>query len=255
MEKTGIKIPPAKQIAYVAVMCALLIAGQYVFSFVVGVEIVTLLMICFSSVFGVRSGVICAVSFSLLRCLIYGFSPTAVILYLVYYPSLAAVFGGLGHIKDNTFGRCPAGLVIAVNLLLCSLAAACALVYGFDVIKVSRLWKATADILIWVIFGLSCLLLLAFNALVVANKIFKKNVGAFLKLFTFASVAAVCTVCFTLLDDVITPLVLGSTRLTALTYFYASFTAMLPQTVCAIVTVSTLYLPLCAALKKATQHK
>ncbi|MDE6868772.1 MAG: hypothetical protein K2J83_06510 [Clostridia bacterium] len=251
METTGSKIPPAKQIAYVAVMCALLIAGQYVFSFVVGVEIVTLLLVCFSSVFGVRSGVICAVSFSLLRCLIYGFSPTAVILYLVYYPSLAAVFGGLGHIKNSTFERCPAWLIVAVNLLLIALMSACALVYGFDVIKVSRLWKTTAEVLIWVIFCLCFSELAVFNSLVIANKVFKKNTGTPIKLFAFASVAAVCTVCFTLLDDIITPLVLGSTRLTALTYFYTSFTAMLPQTVCTILTVLTLYLPLSSVLKKA----
>ena len=252
MENTGKKIPPSKQIAYIAVMCALLIAGQYVFSFVVGVEIVTLLLICFASVFGVRSGVICAVAFSLLRCLIYGFSPTAVILYLVYYPSLAAVFGGLGHIKNSTFQNCPAALIACVNLLLCLVMAACALAYGFNVVKVSKLWQTTAYVLIWVIFGLCLAELIAFNTLVVANRVFKKDTGQLLKLFTFASVAAVCTVCFTLLDDVITPLVLGSTRLTALTYFYTSFTAMLPQTVCTIVTVLTLYLPLCAALKKAT---
>ncbi len=252
MENTGKKIPPAKQIAYIAVMCALLIAGQYVFSFAVGVEIVTLLFVCFASVFGVRSGVICAVAFSLLRCLIYGFSPAAVILYLVYYPSLAAIFGGLGHIKDETFQSCPASLIICVNLLLFALMSACALVYGFDVIKVSKLWKATATVLIWVIFALCLALCIAFNALVIANRVFKKSTGTLLKLLTFASVAAVCTVCFTLLDDIISPLVLGSTRLTALAYFYTSFTAMLPQTVCAIVTVTALYLPLCAALKKAT---
>ena len=174
------------------------------------------------------------------------------ILYLVYYPSLAAVFGGLGHIKNETFQRCPAALIIAVNGLLLALMAACALLYGFDVIKVSKLWKATANVLLWVIFGLCAAVCIAFNGLVIANRVFRKNTGTLLKLFTFATVAAVCTVCFTLLDDVITPLVLGSTRLTALTYFYTSFTAMLPQTVCTIVSVTTLYLPVCAALKKAT---
>lgn len=252
MENTRKKIPPSKRIAYIAVMCALLVAAQYVFSFVVGVEIVTVLLVCFASVCGVRSGVICAVAFSLLRCLVYGFSPAAVILYLIYYPLLATVSGGLGHIKDETFKSCPAALVICVNLLLCTLMAACALVYGFDIIKVSKLWQTTAYVLIWVIFGLCFAELVAFNALVAANRVFKKDTATLLKLFTFASVAAVCTVCFTLLDDVITPLVAGSTKLTALSYFYASFTAMLPQTVCTIVTVLTLYLPVCAVLKKAT---
>ena len=76
-------MPPSKEIAYTALACALLIGGQYVFSFVAGVEIVTLLLICFSFVFGVRNGVICAVAFSVLRCLLYGFYPTAIILYLI----------------------------------------------------------------------------------------------------------------------------------------------------------------------------
>ena len=175
MENARTKIPPSKRIAYIAVMCALLIAAQYVFSFVVGVEIVTVLLVCFASVCGVRSGVICAVAFSLLRCLVYGFSPAAVILYLIYYPLLAAVSGGLGHIKDETFKSCPAALVICVNLLLCILMAACALVYGFDVIKVSKLWQTTAYVLIWVIFGLCFAELVAFNALAAANRVFTRT--------------------------------------------------------------------------------
>ena len=55
-----------------------------------------------------------------------------------------------------------------------------------------------------------------------------------------------CTICFTLLDDVISPLMLGMTFEGALVYFYASFTAMLPQTLCSIVTVGLMFYPLTA---------
>lgn len=232
-------------------MCALLIAAQYVFSFVTGVEIVTLLFVCFASVFGAVSGVFCAAAFSLLRCLVFGFSPQTVILYLLYYPFLAAVFGGLGRIKDETFNRCPAALTVLVNLLLSALLSACALSYGLDLIKVSKLFKTAADVLVWVIFALSLSALIAFNVFVILNRVYKRNTGGLLKVAAFASVAAVCTVVFTLLDDVITPLVSGYTRLSALAYFYTSFTAMLPQVVCTAVTVSALYAPISAALKKA----
>lgn len=244
------KIPPAKEIAYIAVTCALLIGGQYVFSFVAGVEIVTLILVCFSYVFGMRRGAICATAFSLLRCLIFGFSPTAVILYLVYYPLLAVVFGGLGHIKQSTFENFPWYFAVIVNALLLGIAVACALCYGLDLIKISRLLKVTVYVLLWVIFALCICLCVAFNCLLIAKKGFGKNTETLLKLITFASIAAVCTVCFTLLDDIITPLFWGYNSLTALTYFYTSFTAMLPQTVCTIVTVTALFLPLTAVLKR-----
>jgi hypothetical protein len=64
-------------------------------------------------------------------------------------------------------------------------------------------------------------------------------------------VAALCTICFTLLDDVITPLfTTGMDIDTVFTYFTTSLLAMLPQTACTIVTVSTLFYPLTALLYK-----
>ncbi|MDE6105339.1 MAG: hypothetical protein K2G38_06650 [Clostridia bacterium] len=247
------KISPSKEIAYIAVTCALLLGGQYVFSFVVGVEVVTLILACFACVFGIKRGVICAVSFSLLRCLIYGFYPTVVILYLVYYPFLAAVFGGLGHIKDKTFESFPLYFAVIINLLLLGLAAACAVCYCLDLIKVSRVYKYTVYALLWVIFALCLCLCIAFDGLFIAKKFFKKDTTAALKVITFASVGAVCTVLFTLLDDIITPLFFGYSKLTSLAYFYSSFTAMLPQTVCTIVTFTTLFLPLTSVLKRAAK--
>ena len=242
--------PPAKDIAYVAVMCALLIGGQYVFSFVAGVEIVTLLLACFSYVFGIRRAILCTVAYSLLRCLIFGFYPTVIILYLIYFPIFAAVFGGLGHIRKSTFENCPLSFTIFVNALLLGVAAACALCFGLDLIKVSRIYKITLQILLWVIFALCTALCIAFNCLIIAKKKFGKDTSVLLKVITVTSVAAICTILFTLLDDIITPLFWGYSRLTALAYFYSSFTAMLPQTVCTIVTVTTLFEPLTSVMKK-----
>ena len=86
----------AKEIAYIAVYCALLIGGQLLFSALPGVELVTLLLVCFAFVFGVVRGCVCATAFSLLRQLIFGFFPTVLILYLVYYNLLCLCFGWLG---------------------------------------------------------------------------------------------------------------------------------------------------------------
>lgn len=243
-------LPPSKEIAYIAVTCALLIGGQYVFSFVAGVEIITLISVCFAYVFGIKRGVLCAVAFSLLRCFIFGFYPAAVILYLIYYPLLAVVFGSLGHIKDGTFENYPVYFAVLVNVMLGGIACLCALCYGLDLIKTSRLYKVTLNVLLWVVFALCACLAVTFDGLFIAKKIFKKQTAGALKLITVTSLAAVCTVCFTLLDDIISPLILGLSFGGALAYFYSSFLAMLPQVVCTIVSVSTLFLPLTTILKR-----
>ncbi len=244
------KLSPAKEIAYIAVACALLIGAQYVFSFISGVEIVTLLFICFAYKFGIRDGVICAVAFSLLRCIIFGFYPTVIVLYLIYYPSLCTIFGALGHLKKSTFEKYPWYFAVAVNALLLGTAVISAVCCGCGLIKVSQVYRNTVYALLWVIFSLCTVLCIIFDGLLTAKKVFKKNTANALKIITFASIAAVCTISFTLLDDLITPLFFGYSRMTALAYFYASFTAMLPQTVCTIVTISTLFAPLNSVLEK-----
>ena len=85
-------------VAVVAVFTALLLAAQYALWFVKGVEVVTVLLLVFSYRFGVKCGVLSAVAFSLLRCLLFGFFPNVVLLYLIYYPLFAACFGILGNV-------------------------------------------------------------------------------------------------------------------------------------------------------------
>lgn len=56
--------------------------------------------------------------------------------------------------------------------------------------------------------------------------------------------AMVFTVLFTLLDDVITPLIYGFGQNAARVYFLQSLYAVIPQTICTFVTVSILFVPL-----------
>lgn len=236
----------SRDLAYIAVICALLLGGQFVFSFVVGVEIVTLILMCFSYRFGAKRGAICAISFSLLRCLIYGFYPTALILYLIYYPALAALSGLLGKRKNLS---APV-FAVTVNIILIGASVACAVCYFADIIRVAAVYAITIKVLLWVIFSL-CSALCAIYDVIYFSRI--KAKAEILKVILIASVGAVMTAFFTLLDDIITPLFWGYTRLTALAYFYSSFTAMLPQVVCTVVSVCTLFLPLTAVLKKITK--
>ncbi len=85
-----------KDIALVSVFTALLIGGQFILSGITGIEIVTVLLLSFSYYFGISRGLFVANAFSLLRCFIFGFFPTVIILYLVYYNLFVVVFGLLG---------------------------------------------------------------------------------------------------------------------------------------------------------------
>ena len=85
-----------RDLARLAMCVAMLIGGQLALSAVAGIEIVTVLLVCFAFTYGRREGVIIAVVFSLLRCLIFGFQINVILLYLIYYPALAFFFGWLG---------------------------------------------------------------------------------------------------------------------------------------------------------------
>ena len=91
----------AKEIAPLAVFVALVIAAQFVLSFVPGVEIVTVLFVSYAFVFGMRRGMLAATAFALLRQLLFGFYPTVLVLYLLYFNGLAALFGWLGQKVKN----------------------------------------------------------------------------------------------------------------------------------------------------------
>lgn len=87
----------AKDIALVSIYTALLIGGQFVLSGISGVEAVTVLLLAFAYYFGIVRGLFVANAFSLLRCLVFGFFPNVIILYLVYYNIFVLVFALLGR--------------------------------------------------------------------------------------------------------------------------------------------------------------
>lgn len=235
----------SKEIAVCAVMTALLIGGQLAFSAVVGIEIVTVLLLTFSWSFGARRGVWTAVAFSLLRCLLWGFHPPAIALYLLYYPAFALLFGSLGSAR-RAGGLSLPGL-FAADILLSAVAAGCAFCAATDFLKISMLEIGAIRVMLWAIFGCCCALLFLLNGahILLALRGQNARVRTLATVAAVTALAAVCTVCFTLLDDVITPLYYGLEWGSAafMTYFYGSFLALVPQTLCTIATVSLLFVP------------
>lgn len=166
----------AKFVVRVAMCVALLIGSQLAFSSVSGVEIVTVMMLCFCYSYGVRHGIAVATVFSLLRCFIFGFQINVIVLYLVYYNLFALFFGWLGV---RFAGK-------------------------------TALWTTV----------------------------------------TVVVSAVICTALFTVLDNVITPLIFGFSKNAAAAYFYGSLYAVIPQTICTAVTVSVCFHPLTRVIKK-----
>lgn len=222
-----------KEIARCAVMTALLIAVQYALGFVSGVELVTAVFSAFCFVFGTKSGVLTAVAFSLLRCIIFGFVPNVIVLYLVYYIFFAVVFALLGKIRIPHF----------VNIILLAALSVASAYMAVKGLKVSIMYKHKVTVLLWVMCTL-------FAALLVFSIFAMKKVAA-RQTITVCTFAAVMTVMFTLLDDVLTPLIMGYSKEAATAYFYSGFLAMLPQTVCAAVSVFVLFIPLKKAFEAA----
>lgn len=162
------RLQTGKECAYLAVFVALVIALQLALALLPGVEVVTVLFVAYASVFGVKRGMIVATAFSVLRQLIFGFFPTVLILYLLYYNLLALCFGCVGRRIE---------------------------------VKPYTLWK-------------------------------------------YVIIACICTVCFTLMDNLITPIWYGYSAKAMKLYFIASLPFMLPQVLCTALTVGFLYLPL-----------
>ena len=85
-----------KDLTIIGLYTALLIGGQIALTAVSGVEIVTLLFTAYAFYFGIIRGCVLATVFSILRCLVFGFFPNVLILYLTYYNLFAIVIGFLG---------------------------------------------------------------------------------------------------------------------------------------------------------------
>ena len=155
-----------KDITLIGLFTALLIGGQFVLFGISGVEIVTILFASFAFYFGVVRGLVVATAFSLLRCMVFGFFPNVLILYLVFYNLFAVVIGLIGKKMNRTL--------------------------------------------------------------------------TIVKLIILVSVLALLTILFTVLDNFITPLYYGMTGEALKSYWLLSLTAMIPQTICTIITTTTL---------------
>lgn len=251
----NIQLPPAKEIAFIAVEVALLIGGQAVLYPVAGVEIVTVLLLTFSWSFGPRAGVMSAICFCFLRCALWGFYPSAFVLYIIYYPLFALLFGFLGKVGDAAYAHLPIWSLIVINVTLAAVCASGIYCVVTDFLKISRLSIVLVKTLLAVIAALGFALILALDIAAVLARLGKINGSGAVKTILAAALAAICTIIFTLLDDFIAPLFLGYSLFSEswAVYFYGSFLALAPQTVCAIVSVSTLFLPLTAIFKKAAK--
>ena len=101
-------------------MSAFLIAVQQVLGFVPGVELVTVLLLTYSYAFGAAMGVTSATAFSLLRCLIWGFTPNVIVLYLIYFNVFAFTFGMAGRHAGRPFAAWLAPVLIAAMACFCA---------------------------------------------------------------------------------------------------------------------------------------
>ena len=165
-----------KFIVRVAMSVALLIAVQIALSAISGVELVTVILLCLSFCYGIRTGLAIATTFSLLRCFYFGFDIKIILLYLIYYDIFALFFGWLGRRFDGKVTLLRLGIIV--------------------------------------------------------------------------SIAAVFTVMFTMLDNALTVLMFGLRGNAITVYCLQSLTAMVPQTICTLVTVSLLFTPLVRVIRR-----
>lgn len=224
-----------------AIMTALLIVVQFALSSVAGVELVTILFISFICVFGMRYGVIVANAFCALRCIVFGFYPNVVVLYAFYYNFVAVYIGAVFNRKRVMNGVALIGLVLV--------AAACAY-FAVRGVPVSIMYQASVSIMLWALFGL-CLALIVLH--IVLSLVPMGSAAKEIAVVT--SLAVVCTVLFTLADDVITPLIYGYGFDVAVGYFYSSFTVLLPHAVSVALSALVLYYPLKKAMLAVNTHR
>jgi len=105
------------------------------------------------------------------------------------------------------------------------------------------------------VFGFSTtvlmLYLIYFNLLALLFGFLGKYISLRVKCVPLLTViACVCTIGFTMLDNVLTPWWLGYSGKLFKMYFWASFSFMIPQVICTAVSVGVLFYPLAKFFKK-----
>ena len=255
--------PSARDIAVIAVTVALLIGGQALFAALPGVEVVTVVLLSFSWSFGAARGILTATAYSLLRCFFFGFDAKTVVLYLLYFNFFACLFGVLGGRGGGKAGAAgakaekegkgekekisPLSAVFTEGLFLALCVLAAAVLSG--AVRVSVLLQTGLNILAWVLLFIASAGAVAYNILLFFSRKYPACAAA---AQTVAAGAAPpgCPLLFTPLGGAPSPLFFRGGGGGGVAYFYASFTAMLPQTVCALVSVSILFRPLTRVFRR-----
>lgn len=228
----------AKQIAISSLTLAFLVSVQYVLSFLSGVELVTVILLCFCYIFGIRMGVLTATAFSFIRCFLFGFSPSVVLLYLIYYNLFAVLFGAIG--KRST--------PVWTSIILLSLITTSSMYFAVVGLPVSTIYQKRMCIMLWLLFGITAAILCS----IIVMLVFYRHMSR--ERVCVTALAAFVTICFTLLDDIISPIIYGWTFETAIGYFYTSFIAMIPQTICVALSVFLLFNPIIKIYKKMERN-
>ena len=114
-------VKSAKEIAYIGIAVALLICSQLALSAVSGIEVVTAIFTAYCFVFGVFRGVLTATVFSLVRCVIFGFFPQVVVLYLIYYNIFVLVFGFIGKLFKHEYSVKKHIIVLFIAVIMTAL--------------------------------------------------------------------------------------------------------------------------------------
>lgn len=125
----------------IAVMAALLTTLKLALSFIPNVEVVTLLILVYASVFGVRYAMPATLIFCAVEVAIYGIS-SWVLLYFIYWPLLAL----LGSLLLKNKNLIAAIILAAVMGILFGVLSACAdtliAVAGLTSAELSEYWVA-----------------------------------------------------------------------------------------------------------------
>jgi len=122
--------------------------------------------------------------------------------------------------------------------------------YAFTLGVRRGMLAATAfSLLRQIVFGFYPLVLVLYlvyyNLLCVVFGLLGRSIKTPLKWIALVAViACICTVCFTLLDNILTPLWYGYGKKSTLLYFRASLPFLIPQVVCTAITVPVLFFPL-----------
>lgn len=153
-----------KTIIIIALFVSLLLVAQVALSALNGIEIITVLLASFVFCYGIRMGVVSTNIFIVVRCIVFGFFPSVMILYAVYYNLFVVVFGLVRRVPNKQ------------NAYILSVICACLM-----------------------------------------------------------------TLAFTLLDDIVTPLYFGFGIETTKAYWLMSLTVIIPQEICTLVTMLTLF--------------